>query len=164
MLTSSLLYGWLLPTVYLLAFVLALMWRRQIWTVAQSAALIAISCCVAAWLGLVAPTLQADIVGLVIASLVSVLGWVIVQFSRRYLDGEPGQLRYVAALLLTLAAVSVVVLSRNLGVLVVAWTMTSVGLHHLLTLEQVLSTVVGAAQRAFLAVSQLRFHHILWDA
>ena len=151
MLTSSLFYGWLLPTIYLLAFALALMWRRQIWPVAQSAALIAIGCCVAAWLGLVAPTPQADIVGLVVASLVSVLGWVIVQFSRRYLDGEPGQQRYVAALLLTLAAVGVVVLSRNLGVLVVAWTMTSVGLHHLLTFYRDRAPAQIAAHKKFLA-------------
>jgi NAD(P)H-quinone oxidoreductase subunit 5 len=65
--------------------------------------------------------------------LVSFLGWVIVRYSQTYLAGEPQQARYVSGLMLTLAAVSGVVVSNNLGVLVLAWIATSLALNALLT-------------------------------
>lgn len=151
MITTSVISGWALPVVYLAAVILALGLKKNIWVVAQSASLVGIGCCVAAWLGLVTLAPSTDMVGLVMASLVSVLGWVIIRYSRRYLDGEAGQPRYVAALLVTLAAVSAVVLSRNLAVLVIAWTVTSIGLHQLLTFYRDRLPAQIAAHKKFIA-------------
>lgn len=73
-----------------------------------------------------------DLPGLGMASLISLLGWIILRFSQRYLAGEPGQLRYVAAMLLTLASVSVVAITDNLLLLALAWLAGSLAMHGLL--------------------------------
>ena len=128
---------WTLPTIYLLAFALTLLMRPWAWVIANAAAVVGLGGTVIAvvWSGLAVVLERGaiDAIGLMVATLITLLGWVIVRFSRRYLAGEPGQARYVAALLFTLAAVSTVVLTRHLGMLVVAWAASSVGLHHLLT-------------------------------
>ena len=128
---------WALPTIYLLAFTLTLLMRPWAWTIANAAAVVGLGGTVAAvvcsGLAVQLDRSAIDAIGLMVATLITLLGWVIVRFSRRYLEGEPGQTRYVAALLFTLAAVSTVVLTRHLGVLVTAWAASSVGLHHLLT-------------------------------
>ena len=65
--------------------------------------------------------------------LIAFLGWIIGDFSRRYLRAEPGQSRFVVAYLITLGAVDAVVASQNFAVLIVSWAASSAGLHHLLT-------------------------------
>lgn len=74
-----------------------------------------------------------DTAGRTMAVLISLLGWVIVRYSRRYLDGEPGQRGYLPALMLVLTAVAVIVLSSNLAVILLAWAASSLALHKLLT-------------------------------
>ena len=74
-----------------------------------------------------------DPLGLVATALVAVLGWAIVRYSARYLDGDHGQARFVRAMLFTLCMVGVLVVSRHLAVIVLAWSGTSIGLHYLLT-------------------------------
>jgi NAD(P)H-quinone oxidoreductase subunit 5 len=74
-----------------------------------------------------------DAVTSTVLLLVSFLGWVVVRYSQTYLAGEAHQSRYVRSLMLTLAAVSAVVVSNNLGVLVLAWMATSLALNGLLT-------------------------------
>ncbi|QEF96040.1 NADH-quinone oxidoreductase subunit L [Stieleria maiorica] len=64
--------------------------------------------------------------------MVSFIGWVICRYSIRYLDGDPSQGNYFRWTGLTLAAVSLMVLSGHLLLFYVAWLMTSFGLHHLL--------------------------------
>lgn len=78
-------------------------------------------------------SLRLDAVTGSVLLLVSFLGWVITRYSRTYLEGEPHQPRFVRSLVLTLAAVSTVVVSNNLGVLVLAWIATTLSLHRLLT-------------------------------
>lgn len=78
-------------------------------------------------------SLRLDAVTSSVLLLVSFLGWVIVRYSQTYLAGEPQQGRYVRGLMLTLAGVSAVVVSNNLGVLVLAWIATSLALNTLLT-------------------------------
>lgn len=65
--------------------------------------------------------------------LVAAFGWVIVRYSQPYRDGERGEARYVRSLMLTLAAVTLLVLSNNLRALAAAWIATSLALHSLLT-------------------------------
>ena len=87
----------------------------------------------------------------IMALLIAFLGWVIGAYSRRYLRGETGQVRFTIAFLATLAAVSVVAVSANLGVLIAAWAASSVGLHHLLTFYRERPAAIIVAHKKFLA-------------
>ncbi|MDE2452627.1 MAG: NADH-quinone oxidoreductase subunit L, partial [Burkholderiales bacterium] len=80
-----------------------------------------------AWLGL-----GTNLTGAWVALLVQFLGTVIGVFSSRYLQGEPGQLRYVAALAGVLAAVHLLLLADHWLVLIAAWAGVGLGLRHLL--------------------------------
>lgn len=64
--------------------------------------------------------------------LVSFVGFVVSQYSIRYLDGEAMQGRYFSRLGFTIAAVSLMIVSGNLLMFFLAWVMTSFGLHQLL--------------------------------
>ena len=64
--------------------------------------------------------------------LVAFLGAVIVQFSRNYLDGDARQGAFTGWLLLTLAAVALLVLSGNVVQLVLAWVLIGVLVDRLL--------------------------------
>jgi NAD(P)H-quinone oxidoreductase subunit 5 len=80
------------------------------------------------WPGLV----QTTSLGLIVALLVQILGTVIGSFSARYLQGETGQQRYVAALAAVLAAVHVLLLADHWLVLIAAWACVGTALQHLL--------------------------------
>ena len=64
--------------------------------------------------------------------LVQLLGTVIAAFSARYLQGEAGQHRYVAALAAVLAAVHLLLLADHWLVLIGAWALVGVALQRLL--------------------------------
>jgi len=76
--------------------------------------------------------LQATPFGLIVAVLVQLLGTVIAGFSARYLQGESGQRRYVAALAAVLAAVHLLLLADHWVVLILSWALVGVALQHLL--------------------------------
>ena len=76
--------------------------------------------------------LTASTFSLTVALLVQLLGTVIGSFSARYLQGEPGQRRYIAALAAVLAAVHVLLLADHWVVLIAAWAAVGVALQHLL--------------------------------
>ncbi len=95
-----------------------------------------------------------DGVTYVMLILVSFIAVVIVRYSQTYLEGDPGQVRYSRALLATLAAVTVLVLSANLLVIALAWMATSVALHQLLTFYRDRRPAIVAAHKKFL-VSRL---------
>lgn len=65
-------------------------------------------------------------------SLVSFVGWIISRFSIRYLDGEPEQGNYFRWTGFTVGAVSLMVISGNLLLFILAWAISSLGLHQLL--------------------------------
>ncbi|MGE0862089.1 MAG: NADH-quinone oxidoreductase subunit L, partial [Gammaproteobacteria bacterium] len=94
---------------------------------------------------------RVDGVSMVLLALVTLLGALIVGFSRRYLGGEPRQRRYLLALLLTLAAVSVVVSTAHLWLMAAAWTATGLGLHVLLTFYAERPMAQLAARKKFVA-------------
>jgi len=97
---------------------------------------------------------RVDVVTCVMLIVVSAVGWVIVRYSRTYLHGEPGLARYLRWLLLTLSAVSALVIADNLLVVALAWTATSLALHQLLTFYSDRPTALVAAHKKFL-VSRL---------
>ena len=126
------------------------------WRAARAASVMAL---VAAALGLLAVVLgyegagygaRADRVGALVLLLVAFVGWVIVRYSQTYLQGEPREAHYVRWLLATLATVLVVVATDHLLVLALAWTATSLTLHHLLTFFGDRPAAVVAAHKKFL--------------
>jgi NAD(P)H-quinone oxidoreductase subunit 5 len=153
---------WLLPLIYLFAGSLVSLGRKaqradiaSAWAVAEAAALagLAITLVAVATAAWQAGFLHSpgDALGLALAALISVLGWVIIRYSRRYLHGEPGQRRYIAAMLLTLASVAVVVLTTHLGLLVLAWIASSLSVHRLLTFYRDRTPALIVAHKKFIA-------------
>jgi NAD(P)H-quinone oxidoreductase subunit 5 len=86
--------------------------------------------------------------------LVSFLGAIVVRYSRTYLQGDPGLDRYLRWLLLTLGAVTSLVLADNLLVMALVWTAVSLTLHQLLTFFSDRPAALVAAHKKFL-VSRL---------
>lgn len=82
--------------------------------------------------------------------LVTGLGLAIVRYSQTYLQGDAGVARYTRWLLVTLGAVTTLVVANNLLVIALAWTATSVSLHQLLTHFERPAALV-AAHKKFLA-------------
>lgn len=146
--------GWLLPLVYAAGCLLACRQTQEYWAIARltaAAALVATGGAAAValfWSGWGGH--RVDALGLTAAVLVAVLGWVIVNYSSRYLNGEPGQARFVRAMLFTLSAVGLLVVSRHLAVMVLAWTATSFGLQHLLTFYRERKAAQIVAHKEFL--------------
>jgi NAD(P)H-quinone oxidoreductase subunit 5 len=101
--------------------------------------------------GALHPSLRSDALGGVVLLLVAALGWVITRYSQPYLDGERGQPRYQRCLMLTLAAVTLLVLTNNLLVLAAAWVATSLALHGLLTFFDQRPQALIAAHKKFIA-------------
>ncbi|WP_338282249.1 NADH-quinone oxidoreductase subunit L [Corallococcus caeni] len=97
---------------------------------------------------------RVDAVTCVMLLLVATLGAIIVRYSRTYLQGAPGLVRYLRWLLLTLSAVTALVIANNLLVVVLGWTATSVALHQLLTFYRERPAALVAAHKKFL-VSRL---------
>lgn len=64
--------------------------------------------------------------------LISFIGWVIVHYSLRYLDGDANQGRFLKQFAFTLASVNLLVWSSSLVMFVAAWFGVSMGLHALL--------------------------------
>ena len=95
--------------------------------------------------------LRSDALGGLMLVLVSFIGWVIAGFSQPYLGGARGQPRYIRGLMLTLAAVSLLVVTNNLAVLALAWIATSLALHGLLTFFDDRPQALIAAHKKFLA-------------
>ena len=93
---------------------------------------------------------RADLIGNLFMVMVNLIGWIIIGFSQRYLSGESGQRRYVISLLVTLAAVNVVVISNNMIVLALAWVLTSIALHSLLTFYPLRTQAIFAAHKKFI--------------
>jgi NAD(P)H-quinone oxidoreductase subunit 5 len=145
---------------------------RQRWQQARVAAITALLCAFAStlWLvldqpavlhspnlvglgrvGAIALSTRSDVLGCLVLLLVSFIGWVIVVYSQPYLAGERAQGRYIRSLMLTLASVSLLVISNNLGVLALAWLGTSLALHQLLTFFSKRPQALIVAHKKFLA-------------
>lgn len=83
--------------------------------------------------------------------MISLLAAVIVRYSCSYLDGDDRHGVFLGWLATTIAAVEVLVLAGNLGLLVVAWVATSASLHRLLVFYPDHRRAVVAARKKFVA-------------
>ena len=82
--------------------------------------------------GPAAVVLKADAVTLTLTLLVSFIGWVVVRYSRTYLDGEAQEGRFHALMLATLAAVLVFVQAGSLALMILSSALVGIGLRGLL--------------------------------
>lgn len=110
------------------------------------------------WGPLVTPTigfgeiglsLRLDALSVIMVWLVSLLGLMLIQFSRNYLDGDARHTRFMAALYLTAGAVIFFVLSGNLWQLTFGWVFMSLALHQLLTFYKERRRAMNAARKKF---------------
>ncbi|MTH95511.1 proton-conducting transporter membrane subunit [Roseibium sp. RKSG952] len=77
-------------------------------------------------------SLAANSVSVALVVLVAFIGWVVMRYSRTYLDGEAQEGRFHALMLATLAAVLVFVQSGSLAVLILSSALVGLGLRRLL--------------------------------
>jgi NAD(P)H-quinone oxidoreductase subunit 5 len=91
-----------------------------------------------------------DSLSAVMLLLISFIGLIIVRYSLQYLDGEATQGRFLRWIMLTLGAVLLLVVSRNLVMFTAAWMLTSLGLHKLLTHYPDRPWALWAARKKFL--------------
>lgn len=149
---------WLLPLVYIAGLLAAVGASPIQWWVARATGLLGLAAVLfvvgGRLFGAENPLYTADTLGLVMAVLVSVLGWVIITYSHRYLQGEKNQACFVRATLFTLFCVSVLVASQSLLIIVLAWSGTSIGLHYLLTFYRDRKSAQIVAHKKFI-VSRL---------
>ncbi|MDE2048614.1 MAG: NADH-quinone oxidoreductase subunit L [Betaproteobacteria bacterium] len=96
-------------------------------------------------------SLRLDVLSVAMQVLVSFIGLVILHYSRRQLDGDAGQRRYVRAYMATLAAVLLLVSTNNLLLLALAWVAVSLALHRLLTHFSDRPQALIAAHKKFIA-------------
>ncbi|ABY34995.1 MAG TPA: NADH-quinone oxidoreductase subunit L [Chloroflexus aurantiacus] len=90
-----------------------------------------------------------DALSVVMSWLVILLGTLLIQFSRNYLDGDPRQKVFFLRLYLTIGTVLLMVSSGNLWQLVLAWIGTSLALHELLVFYPERSRAIRAARKKF---------------
>lgn len=151
MLFARILNPWCVPALYLAANLLASLLRTEkAWRLVEGLAVVAL----AVSLSITAVATAnggGDVPGLGLLLLITFLGWIITRFSRRYLQGEPRQEKYLFALTLTLAGVATVAVSHNLGVMAAAWIASSLSLHQLLTFYSDRPTALIVAHKKFLA-------------
>lgn len=85
-----------------------------------------------------------------LACLVAFIGWVVVRYSRHYLAGDPRQDAFIRQLCLTLGLLQGLVLSGNLGQLVVCWIAASLSVNRLLLFRRDRQAAVLAARKRFI--------------
>lgn len=95
-------------------------------------------------------SIRLDPVSTLMFSMIAVIGFVVVKFSQNYLDGDQRQGRFIGRLAATIAAVQLLVLSGNLGILFISWVLTSVSLHRLLVFYKERPGAVIAARKKFI--------------
>jgi NAD(P)H-quinone oxidoreductase subunit 5 len=83
--------------------------------------------------------------------MIALLAFNIVRFSRIYMDGDSRQGVFLGWLCATIASVQLLVLSGNLGQLVVTWILTSFSLHRLLVFYSERRRGLVAANKKFVA-------------
>jgi NAD(P)H-quinone oxidoreductase subunit 5 len=148
-LLSSSAFG--VPAVFALAGLLQLCGFKNNetrWRIAKVAALVAFA---VAFFGLLRSPSADSWVPIIVMLLVTTLASVLVWFSHTYLKGMKGHARFLKAFLFTLASVGAAVATDHLGVLVLAWTMSSLFLHRLLTFFDDRPGAHLAARKKFIA-------------
>ncbi len=96
-------------------------------------------------------SIRLDALSTIMLGMIALLALAIVRYSSTYLDGDPRHGKFLGHLAATIAAVELLVLSGNLGLLVLAWVATSLALHRLLLFYPQRPRAVLAARKKFIA-------------
>jgi NAD(P)H-quinone oxidoreductase subunit 5 len=138
---------------------------RRIATLAEGGALVAflvsaLSAFILFWVGAgtsvllgvagVGLSARVDVVSTTMLCLVTFIGWIVLRYSRSYLEGEARQASFIGWMAATLACVLMVVSSGNLVQLVIFWTATSLCLHKLLLFYPDRQPAIRAARKKFI--------------
>ena len=94
--------------------------------------------------------LRFDALSIVMFLMVSVIGFIVLQFSKSYLHGDINHLKFIRRLLLTIACVQVLVLSGNLFILFISWVSTSFSLQRLILFYKDRKTAQIAVRKKFI--------------
>lgn len=92
-------------------------------------------------------SVRLDAVSAVMLVLVSFIGWIVLRYSKTYMDGEARQGAFTGWMATTLAIVLLLVMSGNLVQLFIAWTLTSLSLNRLLLFYPERATAQRAARK-----------------
>lgn len=103
----------------------------------------------AGWNG-VGLSIRLDPLSVLMLGMIALLGFIVIKFSINYLDGDKRQGIFLGRLSATIAAVQLLVLSGNLGLLLVSWILTSLCLHRLLVFYPERPLAVLAARKKFI--------------
>lgn len=95
-------------------------------------------------------SLRLDALSMVMFVMISILGFIILKYSKNYLEGDPRQPVFLARLSYTIASVQLMVISGNLGQLFIAWVLTSLALHQLLIFYRGRPKAIVAARKKFI--------------
>lgn len=95
-------------------------------------------------------SLRLDSVSVLMFSMIALLSFIILRFSKNYLDGDIRQGAFIGRLAATIAAVQLLVLSGNVALLLLAWVFTSISLHRLLVFYHERPGAIIAARKKFL--------------
>ncbi len=96
-------------------------------------------------------SLRLDLLSATMFGVVSFVGFIVVRYSRGYLEGDDRQRDFIGRLCLALAAVTLLVLAGNLAQLVVAWVAASLALHRLLVFYADRPRAVAAGRKKMIA-------------
>jgi NAD(P)H-quinone oxidoreductase subunit 5 len=94
--------------------------------------------------------IRLDTLSITMLTMISLLGFIILKFSSNYLDGDSRKHIFLARLATTIASVELLVVSGNLGQLLVCWVLTSVCLHYLLVFYRTRPQAIAAARKKFI--------------
>jgi NAD(P)H-quinone oxidoreductase subunit 5 len=95
-------------------------------------------------------SLRLDALSVIMLAMIALLGFIIVKFSINYLDGDKRQGAFIGRLAATIASVQLLVLSGNLGLLLISWILTSISLHRLLVFYSDRPGALIAARKKFI--------------
>lgn len=95
-------------------------------------------------------SLRLDALSILMLTMIALLGFIVTRFSLNYLDGDNRQGAFIGRLAATIASVQLLVLSGNLGLLVISWVLTSMSLHRLLIFYKERPGAIIAARKKFI--------------
>jgi len=95
-------------------------------------------------------SIRLDSLSMLMLGMISLLSFIIIKFSVNYLDGDTKQGAFIGRLAACLASVQLLVLAGNLGLLFIAWMLTSISLHRLLVFYRERPGAHIAARKKFI--------------
>lgn len=94
-------------------------------------------------------SVRLDALSALMVGMIALLGFIIIRFSKNYLDGDTRQGVFIGRLAATIASVQLLVMAGNLGLLVAAWVVTSISLQRLLVFYRSRRGAIVAARKKF---------------